>query len=67
MREYFFDPENLPENYNLFVEDEYEILFRKKPEERKNPYNYPVGVITYDNFYSNEELIEIEKMVVETE
>lgn len=39
----------------------------QKPEERKNPFNYPVGCTTYENFYSHEELCEIEKLVEDTE
>ena len=52
-REFFFDPDNLPENYELFIDDEIKKLFKKHPEERSNPYNFPVGVTTYENFYSN--------------
>lgn len=66
-REFYFDPDNLPENYNLFIDEATEKLFKREPEQRKNPHNYPVGVTTYDNFYSHEELKEIESLVERTE
>jgi hypothetical protein len=47
----------LPENYDQFISIETKKLFKKKPEEKTNPYNYPVGVIAYENFYSHEELL----------
>ena len=66
-REYFFEPDNLPENYMLFLDDATEKLFRRNPKERQNPFNYPVGITTYDNFYSNAELKQIENNVEHTE
>ena len=66
-REFYFDPGNLPENYSLFIDKVTEKHFRNNPEERKNPLNYPVGITTYDNFYSHDELREIEKLVEDTE
>ena len=66
-REFYFDPDNLPENYSLFIDETTEALFKKDPAQRKNPYNYPVGATSFDNFFSNEELCEIEKNVESTE
>ena len=59
-REFFFDPDNLPENYILFINEKTERLMKSNPAERKNPLNYPVGVTAYANFFSHEELREIE-------
>lgn len=39
----------------------------KNQKQRNCPYNYPVGVTSYENFYSHEELCEIERLVEETE
>jgi len=36
-------------------------------EESINPLNYPSGCHTYENFYSNDELINIENKVCDTE
>jgi hypothetical protein len=36
-------------------------LLKKKGKEKLNPYNYPVGIIAYENFFCHEELLEIEK------
>jgi hypothetical protein len=42
-------------------------LIAKKSKERKNPYNYPVGITAYSNFFTDEELKEIEQKVEDTE
>ena len=51
----------------MFIDLEMEQKFIKNPEERKNPQNYPVGAVTYENFFSHEELKEIESLVEKTE
>lgn len=50
--EYYFDPASIPSNYKEFAD--------------VSP-NYRVGVVTYDNFYSHEELLKIEEHTFETE
>lgn len=40
---------------------------KTKLKERQNPYNYPVGITAYENFFSNEELLGMERNVDETE
>jgi hypothetical protein len=42
-------------------------LFKKKPEEARNPFNYPVGVVCYENFFSDAELCDMEHKVEQTE
>ena len=66
-REFFFSPDNLPENYTVFIDKETEKMFKKCPEERQNPYNYPAGCVSYENFFSNEELKDLERNVELTE
>lgn len=66
-KEFFFDPDNLPENYMLFIDEETEKKIRKSAEERRNPLNYPVGCVTYENFFNHEELKGMESNVEETE
>ena len=51
----------------LFVDDKTERLIRADPSEKANPLNYPVGVTTYENFFHQQELFDIEKLVEETE
>lgn len=43
--QYFFDPNNLPSNFKLF---------------KKDFPDYRVGCTTYNNFFSHDELLEIE-------
>lgn len=66
-KEFFFSPDNLPDNYSEFISPETQALIRKKPEEARNPFNYPVGIVSYENFYTHEELLEIERQVETTE
>jgi len=66
-REWFFQPDNLPENYHLYISDDTKALFKKTPAEKENAFNYPIGVTTYDNFFSHKELEQIETQVEETE
>lgn len=42
-------------------------LLKRNHSARKNPFNYPVGITSYENFFSNDELKDIEKHVEETE
>lgn len=51
-KEYFFDPEQLPSNWKYFQES--------FPD-------YRIGVVTYDNFFNNDELLKIEQKCHETE
>lgn len=51
--EYYFDPKNCPNNFApTFLN-----LFP----------DYKVGVVSYDSFFTNEEMSEIEKSIYETE
>ena len=51
-REYFFEKDNYPSNLNKFIE---------------NGREFRVGVVTYDNFFSDEELKQIERNIEITE
>ena len=42
-------------------------MFKKSPGERNNHVNYPVGITCFENFFTDEELKEIEKNVENTE
>jgi hypothetical protein len=57
----------LPENYDQFISDEISAKILNNKEEQNNPYNYPVGITAYENFFSHEELSEIEAQVEHTE
>ena len=59
-REYFFTPETLPINYRQVVGlgDEVDLSQIE---------NLRVGVTTYENFYSHEELKNMESHIEETE
>ena len=50
--EYFFDKQSVPSNYGAFA---------------SNSKDYRVGVVTYDNFFSHDELLAIEKNTYNTE
>jgi len=65
--EYFFEPDNLPENYNLFITEEKRALFKRNPKARRSAFNYPVGITCFNNFFSQTELIAIERQVEATE
>lgn len=45
------------------MSDELKEKIRLDPKEAKNPLNYPVGVHCFDNFFSHEELTELEEHV----
>ena len=51
----------------LFIDEKTEKLINSSSEQRSNPFNYPVGVTTYENFYSHQELCEIESNIEQTE
>jgi len=48
-RQYFFKPDNLPENYHNYIDPQ--ILKDKK--KKKDPLNYPCGCTSYTNFFSH--------------
>jgi hypothetical protein len=49
------------------MSDEVKKLIKKKVKEKNNPYNYPVGIVAFENFFSHQELLMIERNVEETE
>lgn len=51
-KEYFFHQNNYPSNYSRF---------------KTSQDDYRVGVVTYEDFFSHDELCEIEKLIEETE
>jgi len=51
-KEFFFNHNNFPSNYARF---------------KTSQDDFKVGVVTYENFFSHEELCEIEKLIEETE
>lgn len=60
MKEYFFTPECVPDNYR-------QVVGLPKDADMTNIENMRVGITTYENFYSNEELKNMERHVEETE
>lgn len=58
-REYFFETDNLPENYTA--------LFMPKDSKKEKIFKYPVGVVSYENFFTHEELLNMERKVEHTE
>lgn len=59
-REYYFTPETVPENYR-------QVVGLPKDYDVTNIENLRVGVTSYFNFYSNEELKNMEKCIEDTE
>lgn len=59
-REYYFTPSTVPENYR-------EVVGLPKAASLDNFEDLRVGVTTYENFYSNEEMKNIEGCIEETE
>lgn len=49
---YYFDPDNVPNNFEYFQ--------KQFPDRR-------IGVVTYENYFSHEELLEIERLTHQTE
>jgi len=49
---YYFDPDNVPNNFEYFE--------KQFPDKR-------IGVVTYENYFSHEELLEIERLTHQTE
>ena len=56
--EYFFKKDNLPDNYNIFIEDNVN---------NKGIESFRTGVTCFMNFFTQDELNLIEKEVEETE
>ena len=42
-------------------------MYKTKPRQKLNPFNYPVGITSYENFFSHDELLEMERNVDQTE
>lgn len=59
-REYFFTPETYPENY-------LSVVGLAKDTDVNLVENLRVGVTTYENFYSDAEMKEMERCIEETE
>lgn len=59
-REFFFNPDNIPENYR-------QVVGLPKDADLNNIENLRVGVTTYENFYSNKEMKNMESHIEETE
>lgn len=59
-KDYYFKPESVPGNY-------LQVVGLQKETDLKNLENLRVGVHTYENFYSNEEMLEMERMIEDTE
>lgn len=53
-------PDNLPTNYDKYLPKE----VRGDKEKMKDPESYPVGCVTYENFFTHEEMKEMEKKVL---
>jgi hypothetical protein len=51
-KEFFFDPNNLPSNYYKF---------------QSSKDDFRVGIVTYEDYFTNDELIEIERNIEKTE
>lgn len=59
-REYFFTPETVPENYRS-------VVGLPKDQDLSNIDNLRVGATTYENFYTHEEMLNMEKCIEDTE
>jgi hypothetical protein len=59
-REYFFTKDTLPENY-------LQVVGLPKDTDLNNPENLRVGVTTYENFYSDNDMRHMEKCIETTE
>jgi hypothetical protein len=54
---YYFDPNVVPSNYDRYLDKE---LIRDKSK-LKEATSYPVGCTTYENFFTHEEMFQMER------
>jgi len=66
-KSYYFYPWNLPENYMKFVAPDTLEKIKSSQLEANNPINYPTGCVSYENFFTNEEMCEFENQIMHTE
>lgn len=59
-REFYFNPENVPENYR-------QVVGLPKDADMNDIENLRVGITTYENFYTDEEMKNMEKCIEDTE
>lgn len=59
-KEYFFKPGQVPANYR-------QVVGLPKNADLSNIDNLRVGVTTFENFYSNEEMVNMERKIEDTE
>jgi hypothetical protein len=59
-REFYFNPGNVPENYRS-------VVGLSKDADMEDVENFRVGVTTYENFYTDEELKNMEGCIEDTE
>jgi hypothetical protein len=63
-KRFYFDPDILPDNYGRYLDAE---KIKEDPELAKDYKMYPVGATTYENFFSNEEMVKMERQIEDTE
>lgn len=59
-REFFFSPDNIPDNFSS-------VVGLPKNTDMTNFENLKVGITTYENFYTNKEMKNMERHIEETE
>lgn len=63
-RTFYFDPDCIPSNYDPYLD--YKAI-KKDKSLLKNYRTFPAGCTTYENFFSHEEMVEMERNIEETE
>ncbi len=63
---FYFNPDNLPENYGTEYIKTINNVSKDKLEPN-DPRKYPVGCVTYENFFTHSEMTEMETLIGDTE
>ncbi len=57
-KSFYFDPEVYPDNYDNYLDSD---AIKKDPKLMKDYKSFPVGTTTYENFFSHEEMLKMER------
>jgi hypothetical protein len=63
-KRFYFDPEVLPDNYGRYLDEE---KLKENPDLIKDFKMYPVGATSYENFFTHDEMLKMERQIEETE
>ena len=57
-KRFYFDPEVLPDNYGRYLDEE---KLKENPDLIKDFKMYPVGATSYENFFTHDEMLKMER------